>query len=85
MRKIPLIVGASVSILAMAIVIAIVLYNYYIVDLSKLPQPFDDTSRDRAKPVQDDMIYPTKAGGGRVGLWIQTSHIRTSNLMPMLI
>jgi hypothetical protein len=63
MSKKPLIIGISVFILALVIVAAVALYNYYIIDPSKLPQPSDDTTKFRAEPVQGDMIYPTKVGG----------------------
>lgn len=61
MRKKPLIISISVFILTIAIIIAIALYNYYIIDLSRLP--YDDKIRNRTKPMQGDTIYPTKAGG----------------------
>jgi hypothetical protein len=57
------ITAISIFVLFIAIVIAVVLYSYYIIDVTKLPEPPIDAPDDRIKTTKIGMIYQTKIGG----------------------
>src|SRR5215207_9632087 len=63
MSKKLLITGISILILAIVIVVAIAVYNHYIIAHSKLPRPPDSTIENRTKTIQGNMIYQTKIDG----------------------
>jgi hypothetical protein len=53
----------GIFLLLIAISIAIVAYNYYVTDLTRLPKPPIDIPDDRIKSTKVGMIYQTKIGG----------------------
>jgi hypothetical protein len=57
------ITGISILILAILIIVAIAVYQYHVIDLSKLPESPDSTIENRTETIQGSMVYQTKVDG----------------------
>ena len=57
------IIAISILVLFTAIFIAVVLYYYNIIDVTKIPEPPIDAPDDRIKTTKIGMIYQTKIAG----------------------
>ena len=57
------IIAISILVLFTATVIAVVLYSYNIIDVTKIPEPPIDDPDDRIKTTKIGMIYQTRIGG----------------------